>query len=136
MQTDMMVAALSCNATREYNEFVTRFKSVLNNHSTTLNGLFSRLYGRAAGDKEFLRYTTSLANQASLASATDAGEFCNATTATLRQVVTVAVKDFESLVVGRKAYASDLGPAAKIGACKTAATETPAPTKTAAAKPL
>jgi hypothetical protein len=82
------------------------------------------------------RHRSRLANQASLASATDAGVFCNATTATLRQVVTVAVKDFESLVVGRKAYASDLGPAAKIGACKTAATETPAPTKTAAAKPL
>src|SRR6185295_3511074 len=95
MQTDMMVSALSCNATREYNEFVTRFKSVLNNHSTTLNGLFSRVYGRA-GDREFLRYTTSLANQASLASATDSGEFCNSTTTTLRQVVTVAVKDFES----------------------------------------
>ena len=38
MQTDMMVAALSCNASREYNEFVTRFKSVLATPPTTLNG--------------------------------------------------------------------------------------------------
>ena len=121
MQTDMMVAALSCNATREYNEFVTRFKSVLASHSNTLNGLFSRLYGRA-GDREFLRYTTSLANQASLASATDTAEFCTSTIATLREVVGVALKDFEGLVVGRKAYASDLGPAGKIAACKAATT--------------
>jgi hypothetical protein len=119
LQTDMMVAALSCNATREYNEFVTRFKSALNNHSTTLNAMFSRFYGRAA-DREFLRYTTSLANQASLASATDSGTFCTSTTTTLRQAVNVALKDFESIVVGRKAYASDLGPTGKIEVCKTA----------------
>src|SRR5262249_33888246 len=98
---------------------VTRFKSALNSHSTTLNGMFSRLYGRGA-DREFLRYTTSLANQASLASATDTGEFCTTTTTTLRQAVNTALKDFESIVVGRKAYASDLGPTGKIEVCKTA----------------
>jgi hypothetical protein len=121
LQTDMMVAALSCNATREYNEFVTRFKSALNSHTHTLNGMFSRLYGRAA-DREYLRYTTSLANQASLASATDAGEFCTSTTTTLRQAVNIALKDFESIIVGRKAYASDLGPTGKIEVCKTTVT--------------
>jgi len=119
MQTDMMVAALSCNAHREYNEFVTRFRSVLATHSHTLNGLFSRIYGRG-GDREFLRYTTQLANEAALASVTDSGAFCTSTLATLRQVVGAALTDFESLVVGRKAYASDIGPTGKMAVCKTA----------------
>jgi hypothetical protein len=122
MQTDMMVAALSCNAHREYNEFVTRFRSVLAGHSKTLNKLFARIYGRA-GEREFLRYTTALANQASLASVTDAAEFCTSTVATLRQVVTVTSKDFESLVIGRKAYASDDGPTGRMAVCKTASVQ-------------
>jgi hypothetical protein len=124
MQTDMMVAALSCNASREYNEFVTRFKSVLANHTTTLNGFFARIYGRG-GDREYLRYTTELANQASLASVTDMNGFCESSVASLRQVVTVALQDFESFVVGRKAFASNIGPSAAMGVCSTAAASQP-----------
>lgn len=120
MQTDMMVAALSCNASREYNEFVTRFKSVLANHTHTLNGMFARIYGHG-GDREYLRYTTSLANQASLASVTDMNTFCESSVTALRSVVSVALQDFESFVVGRKAFASDLGPMKAMGVCTTAA---------------
>lgn len=122
MQTDMMVAALSCNARLEYNAFVTRFRSVLASHSHTLNGLFTRMYGKA-GEREYLRYTTALANQASLASVTDTAQFCTSTVATLRQAVTVTLEDFESFVVGRKAYASDDGPTSRMATCKAASAQ-------------
>lgn len=122
LQTELMVAALSCNAHQEYNAFVTRFKSALNKHGHTMNGYFSRAFGQA-GEREATRYTTGVANRSALASTTDMNMFCDTSITTLHDVLQVAAKDFEGFMLGRKAFASDFGPAASAQVCTAAATK-------------
>ena len=68
LQTKLMVAALQCRhhdgsqILSNYNIFVNRFKPALGEHNSVLRKRFERLHGKRAGQCEFDRYTTSLAN--------------------------------------------------------------------------
>ena len=68
LQTKLMVAALQCRhhegsqILSNYNAFVNRFKPALGEHNNVLRQRFERLHGKRAGQREFDRYTTSLAN--------------------------------------------------------------------------
>jgi hypothetical protein len=117
MQTELMVAALSCNVQQDYNTFVTRFKSVLNKHVNTMNGYFKRVFG-PSGEREITRYTTGLANRSALTSVADMNKFCDESIATLRAAHSVPLKDFDSFTMARKiALAPDLGPAKNAAVC-------------------
>ena len=71
-----MVAALSCNARTDYNDFVVRYRPYLANHGYELRRYFRKLYGR--GHKRALNtFVTALANGASQVSIVDRSEFCN-----------------------------------------------------------
>ena len=117
MQTELMVAALSCNAQHDYNAFVTRFKSVLNKHVKTMDGYFKRVFG-SGGEREVTRYTTGLANRSALTSVADMNKFCDDSIATLREVRDVPLKDFDAFATTRKiALNPDLGPARNAAVC-------------------
>lgn len=68
LQTELMVAALSCNARGDYNRFVNRFKPDLKENADALKSYFTRVYG-ASGEKEMNRFITKLANDVSKRSA-------------------------------------------------------------------
>ncbi len=64
LQTELMVAALSCGNREQYNDFVQRFHHVLKDHGDALRGYFMRTYGDE-GEGELNAFITRLANQAS-----------------------------------------------------------------------
>ena len=64
LQSDMMVAALSCELRGEYNLTVTRFQEELVRHGANLRALFRRNYGGKA-ERELNSYITRLANESS-----------------------------------------------------------------------
>ncbi len=64
LQTRMMVAALTCEGTAAYNEFVLRNKSTLDWSITHVNGMFARDHGASAGAR-YNQFNTQLANTAS-----------------------------------------------------------------------
>ena len=76
LQTDLMVRALSCQQKASYNNFMARFKGVLQTHAGDLKGYFNRVYA-ANGTPELNAFLTDLSNMyaAKSMNATDAG-FC------------------------------------------------------------
>jgi len=65
MQSELMVAALSCSSAESYNAFVTRYKAELTAHGKTLQDLFKRVHGGNAFS-QINSFVTRVANEASL----------------------------------------------------------------------
>lgn len=74
MQTELMVAALTCQKRGEYNHFVKQFESELVGHGRKLKATFKRMYG-ASSESQLNRFVTRLANEASLRSLQSA-DYC------------------------------------------------------------
>jgi len=75
VQTELMVAALSCSESDRYNAFVNGFKRELRLAHSGLQAFFRRSYqGRA--DRELNKFLTRLANESSLRSLEDRPAFC------------------------------------------------------------
>jgi hypothetical protein len=88
VQTNLMVAALSCNFQPAYNDFVRRFRPALDRHNDLVHRFFDRSYGRG-GANAATRYFTRFANRSALASVANLDKFCDASAAALRASRTV-----------------------------------------------
>jgi len=75
LQTNLMVAALSCRARSEYNEFITTHRPSIQTYGKAIKAEFRRRYGRE-GSKHLNRFVTRLANEASARSNADRDAFC------------------------------------------------------------
>ena len=75
LQSRLMVAAFSCNARADYNQFVLRYRPHLAYHGRGLQSYFRKQHG-GAHTKRLNRFVTSLANGASQVSIADRGQFC------------------------------------------------------------
>ena len=75
LQSRLMVAAFSCNARTDYNQFVLRYRPHLAYHGRGLQRFFRKKHGRSH-TRLLNRFVTSLANGASQVSLADRGLFC------------------------------------------------------------
>jgi hypothetical protein len=75
LQTDLMVAALTCGARPQYNNFARKFQSALVDQGRALKSLFQTLHG-ASGEKALNAYVTALANRASQRSISERDQYC------------------------------------------------------------
>lgn len=76
VQQGLMVAALSCDATPRYNQFVTTFQRALQASDRALQRFFRRTAGRG-GTAAYHAFKTRMANAASRRSITHITNFCN-----------------------------------------------------------
>jgi hypothetical protein len=75
LQTNLMVAALSCGARSEYNNFILTHRPSLQKYGKAIRAEFRRRYG-PKGSKRLNRFITRLANEASARSNADRDTFC------------------------------------------------------------
>lgn len=75
LQSDLMVAALSCGVKGQYNTFATKFKQPLIRNGHVLKSVFDDRFG-GHGTKRLTTYVTELANQAAQRMAVHDGNFC------------------------------------------------------------
>ena len=75
LQSDMMVAALSCDLRNHYNEAIRRFQAELVLHGRHLRAYFDRMHGRS-GQAELDRFVTAMANKASSRSVAQGSRYC------------------------------------------------------------
>lgn len=75
MQTELMVAALTCDKSERYNQFVRKFEAELISSGKDLRQFFVNAYG-AQGQQKLDRFVTRLANEASQRSLKDRAEYC------------------------------------------------------------
>ena len=84
LQTNLMVAALSCGARNDYNEFVIAHRPSLQKYGKEIRTEFRRRYGKA-GDRKLNQFVTRLANEASARSNADRENFCAEATASFQE---------------------------------------------------
>ena len=87
LQTELMVAALSCQAQNQYNAFVRKFSKQLAENGRQLRTHFSKTYGATAG-RRLDTFVTRLANTASAISIRNSGTFCPNLHAIFRRALT------------------------------------------------
>ena len=75
LQTELMVAALSCEARSQYNAFVRKFSRQLADNGRLLREHFRKTYGAKAGTR-LDAFVTRLANAASTISIRNSRTFC------------------------------------------------------------
>lgn len=75
LQTELMVAALTCGARDDYNEFAIKFKKSLSTHGHNLKNQFKTTYGKSA-ERELNAYVTALANRLSQRSVAGREAYC------------------------------------------------------------
>ncbi|MFZ5836541.1 MAG: hypothetical protein ACOY2B_14330 [Pseudomonadota bacterium] len=75
LQTELMVAALTCNQRPEYNAFVTRFKPELSKQGKHLQSFFKQQHGSGSA-KALNGFVTRIANESSRRGMQKRGEFC------------------------------------------------------------
>lgn len=95
LQTELMVAALSCNEQQRYNAFVTNYRGHLAAQGASLRAWFSRTYG-SASTSELNAFVTRLANDASKRSL-EAGSYCDAASSLLTEVLETPADGFDSI---------------------------------------
>lgn len=75
LQSDLMVAALSCGVKGQYNAFATKFKQPLIRNGHVLRAVFDDRFG-GRGTARLTTYVTEMANQAAQRMALHDGNFC------------------------------------------------------------
>ncbi len=96
LQTELMVAALTCGEKARYNAFVMGFKGVLGDHGRSLRTLFTRVHG-AGGKRRLNGFVTKLANDASQGSLAARGGYCTNASALFEEVLNTPPSDFDAL---------------------------------------
>jgi len=89
LQTDLMVAALSCQKQELYNAFVTRFQPELAAEGKTLKAFFKREYG-SGSTKHLDDFVTRLANESSLDAMKQLRAFCKDSDALFKALLTLS----------------------------------------------
>lgn len=91
LQSDMMVAALSCNERAMYNAFAVGYRSDLQQHGHALKAHFKNNYG-GQGVKKLNSYVTELANDASIRHAQTGSAYCQAASSVLQELMADGAK--------------------------------------------
>jgi hypothetical protein len=116
LQTELMVAALSCSGYPDlglrarYNAFVTKFGGNLNDTAKVLRGHFQRNHGRDHV-RRFDAYITALANQASLRSF-DEPSYCQSAVPVFEALASIEPREVENFAAREVAVVEAVMPCA------------------------
>jgi hypothetical protein len=97
VQTELMVAALSCEERTRYNEFATSFQSVLVGRADDLRNFFQRTNGKQ-GTTRMNAMVTRLANDASQQSQMRADTYCQFASDLFEEVLKTPAASFNTVV--------------------------------------
>jgi hypothetical protein len=97
VQSQLMVAALSCSQRSGYNAFVRKFERQLVRQGQALRFFFKRTYGKSAKDR-LNRFVTSLANEASERSLGMGTQFCAEAAKLFVELKEISPREFQAFV--------------------------------------
>ena len=101
LQTDLMVAALTCDIRDHYNEFASKHKGALIEHGRALKKTFHAHHGVKVGERELNAYITALANRTSQRSISKRKNYCDHAGRTFDAVSQMAAHDLVTFSLNR-----------------------------------
>lgn len=99
LQTELMVAALSCQAKGDYNTFVRQFQPELVRNGKAMRGYFQRRYG-GRSESRMNSYVTSVANRASQDSLSS-NNFCDSARKLFSNVLRLRSNEIQEFAIER-----------------------------------
>jgi len=111
LQTELMVAALTCQARAHYNDFAVKFQDVLIKHGRALKSRFHLTHGKSKGEKKLNAYVTALANQTSSRQISEGDKYCARAMTTFAQLSVMPVEKFAGFAQ-KQSYGDVVIPAA------------------------
>lgn len=111
LQTELMVAALSCQARAHYNDFAQKFQGVLVKHGRALKSRFHQTHGKSKGEKKLNAYVTALANKTSSRQISEGDKYCARAMTTFAQLSVMPIEKFASFAQSQ-AYGDSVVPGA------------------------
>ena len=96
LQTELMVAALTCGQQDQYNTFVKTYKGELVKHGRALRSLFKRVYG-SSHKRRLNGFVTKLANDSSQRSNGARQGYCMLATELFNETLTKAPQNLTSV---------------------------------------
>lgn len=96
LQTELMVAALSCGEKDRYNAFVTTFRDQLSHGGQALRTMFRRVHG-ARGDYQMNAFVTKLANDAAQRNSQGKARYCASASSLFGEALATSPRDFDRL---------------------------------------
>ncbi len=100
LQTELMVAALTCGAKDHYNAFVVKFQNVLIDNGHALKKQFRLVHGSTA-ERELNAYVTALANRASQRSINKRDNYCSRAQRTFATMGVMSPKELGTYAMKR-----------------------------------
>ncbi|KZD12714.1 hypothetical protein [Oceanibaculum pacificum] len=94
LQSELMIAALSCNQRPSYNAVVTKYKGEMATTGKSLKQYFSRVYG-GQSSAELNGFVTRMANEASQRSLAELDAFCGSAAQKFAHLMESKAKSFE-----------------------------------------
>jgi hypothetical protein len=125
LQTNLMVAALSCGARKDYNDFVIAHRPSLQKYGKEIRTEFRRRYGKA-GDSKLNQFVTRLANEASARSNADRENFCAEATASFQEARVRGATLTKLVTVPARQQVASAGCDATTAGLRAVSTEVPA----------
>ncbi|HLF58090.1 MAG TPA: hypothetical protein VI732_00505 [Alphaproteobacteria bacterium] len=121
LQSELMVAALTCGENARYNAFVQKFEPELVGFGKALRSYFARAYGKA-GENELNQFVTRLANGATIRRTQfTMPQYCASAVNLFNSVLSVELSGLRDFA-GQAPFASDSG----IESCAVQAAREPA----------
>ncbi len=100
LQSELMVAALSCGLRPQYNATVKRFEAELVGRGHDLKQLFRRTFG-SSSERELDRFVTALANQSSTNSLNRGAGYCSESAQLFTEILALPVANLAVFWDGR-----------------------------------
>lgn len=111
LQTELMIAGLSCQARANYNDFAIKFQSVLIKYGRALKSRFHQTHGKSKGEKKLNAYVTALANTTSSRHLSEGDKYCARAMTTFAQLSVMPVEKFAGFAQ-KQSYGNVVVPAA------------------------
>lgn len=102
LQSEMMVAALTCDLRPQYNEIVILFKDEIGRHGANLRSYFERSFGRAGGEKQLNSFVTEMANRASSHAVSQGSFYCAGAKNFLTDILSLPSRGLKLADAGRQ----------------------------------
>lgn len=96
LETELLVAALSCAQAQQYNAFMEKFRRPQTERARTLQAMFNRMYGKG-GQRELDAFVTRLGNDSALRSLEMQIAYCQATWELFQEALHLGESEYRQL---------------------------------------
>ena len=104
LQSNLMVASITCRLSDAYNATLTKFENELIRHDDTLRSYFDRVYGTKKGAAKLDHYITDIANEIAVRSSKRRSKYCASARSIFERVLVLSPSDLSGFATETREF--------------------------------